>query len=202
MASHKSKQNISISILCICLLSVSLIGCGGRGKMTSNNSSYNGEREIIFTDNFIHVCNGSKIAEATAYDKMAGTISPVLVFYQGDAGKMYQDNSYSFPEDWKAEYPDIAKNQLVACITVNVRKEKRKCPFENDGKKYLLIMNDAKYNAKVYEAKTGTLVAEKDFDLKADKECPMFQFFTGSEAIEDPDYKQPMIDFLKPLVKH
>ena len=90
----------------------------------------------------------------------------------------------------------------MACITVNERKEKKRCNYPQGDKTYVLIMNDAKFNTKVFEAKTGNLVAEKDFDLKAAPDCPISAAFTSSESTQDPDYKQPVLNFLKPMVKH
>jgi hypothetical protein len=168
-------------ILGICLLTAILTGC--EVKTASNYSvNSNSNKRILYNDLFADVCNGSKIAEAAQYEKTAGTISPVLIFYQSDAGKRYQDQSFSnFPKDWMTDYSTAEKNQLVACITITDRKKKRKCTFPESGKKYVLTMNDAKYHVKIYEARTSELVAEKDFDLKADKECPMMKFFSSEE---------------------
>jgi hypothetical protein len=198
-------MNKKLIILSICLLSASLNGCVVKSAFNNSNAGetygVNRSDKIILTDNFADVCNGSKIDKAAAYEKTAGTISPILIFYQEGAGRTYQNISYHFPQDWATDYPEIAKNQLVACIAVTERKAKRECNFEENKKKYRLRMNDAKYNVRVFEAKTGALVAEKDFDLKAEKECPMLHFFFGPEENQDPDYEQPVIDFLKPLLR-
>ena len=101
--------------------------------------------------------------------------------------------------EWSASYTDIAKNQLVACVTVAERKEAKVCNYQGT---YKLRINVAKYNVKLYEAQTGTLVAEKNFALSAEKKCPPFVFFSESEETCEPDYTQGATDFLKPFVKH
>lgn len=189
-------------LLSISLIYLSLTGCRVQTTTAPNNNSPGNVTRYVSEKNFEDVCNGSKVPEATAFDKTPGTASPIFIFFQPDASKSFRNDFYNFPDDWKTDYSNITKTQLVACITVSDRKEGKTCPFEKDGKVYKLKLNDAKYNVKVYEPQTGNIVGEKDFDLKAAKECPMISFFSDTEATEDPDYKQTVINFLKPFVKH
>jgi hypothetical protein len=187
-------------LLSFCLFSFVLTGCRNQTATTSNNSNRNDTTKYLSEESFRDVCQGSKVVETAAYDKTPGTASPIYIFYQQYTYQNYQ-KSYDFPNDWESDYTNTAKTQLVACITVSDRKEKRICPYQRDNKTYKLKLNDAKYNVKIYEAQTGALVAEKDFQLKAAKECPMIMLFTGLEQTEDPDYEQTVINFLKPYLK-
>lgn len=193
-----------ILLLSIFLIYLSLTGCRIQTTTTteSNNNSRGNVTRNVSEKNFEDVCNGSKVPEAAEFDKTPGTTSPIYIFYQPDTGQSFRSDIYNFPDDWKTDYSDMVKTQLVACITVSDRKEIKTCPYEEDGKIYKLKLNNARFNVKVYEPQTGAVVAEKDFDLKADKECPMISFFTDTEATDDPDYKQTVINFLKPFVKH
>lgn len=191
-------------ILSIYLFSISLTNCTVNTTSAYKESSNNSNKKFILKDTFADLCNGSKVAEAPEYDKTAGTLSSIAIYFQPDAGKIFQEPPKypsAFPAEWLTDYSNAAKTQLVACITVSARKEKKRCDFSEEGKNYQLIKNDTKYNVKVFEAKTGTLVTEKDLDTKVEKVCPMIEFFDGEEKIEDADYKQPAIEFLKPLVK-
>ena len=191
-----------VIFLSSCLLSLVFSGCRVESQPAAYKSNTGKVPKVLTEKNFLDVCNGSKVDGAASFDKTAGTKSPIFIFYQKEASQSYRNDGYSFPDDWKDFSIAIEKTQLVACISVSERKERKICPFEEDGKKYKLKLNDAKFNVKVYEAQTGTIVAERDFDLKASKECPWISFFTDSEASEDPDYKQSVTNFLKPFVNH
>lgn len=195
------RVNMRKLLLLICLFPIGLSGCV-KNNLPTRNGNVTIEKKV-YSGDFDQVCNGGKVAGTAGYDKSPDTISPIAIYFQPDPNAKFQtDYMLDFPKDWKTDYSNPDKTQLVACITVSERKEKKRCNFPQDGKTYVLIMNDAKFNAKVYEAKTGIIVAEKDFDLKADKECPMIGMFTNSEKSDDPSYEQPVINFLKPLVKH
>ncbi len=206
MIIHKCKLNVSFLILYAFFLLLNLTCCNSSSALSSNNNSFNGSfdsrKKVFLKDDFSGVCYGSKIDAASPFDKTPNIVSPIVIFYEPDENKGYKDDTYGIPKDWTADYPDISKNQLVGCVKVASRKEKKKCTFNEKGQKYILTMNDAKFNLKVYEALTGSLVAEKDFELKADNEYPMIEFFSGTDKSEDPDYKPAMINFLKPFIKH
>jgi hypothetical protein len=186
-----------------------LNGCAG--KMSPKVENSNSPPKTLTEKEFEDVCKGSKVEEAAEYNKTAGTTSPIIVFTQANSGKSdrndeasksYRNDVLAVPDDWKTNYTTLAKNQLVACINVVERKEIKRCPFNDKGKKYQLIKYDTKYNVKVFEALTGSLVLEKELNQKADKECLIVEVFFDAEKIEDAPYKKELVELLKPFVKH
>ena len=205
---YKIVKRDFLTLVIVCFFAC-LYGCAG--KMGSNVENRNSQPKFLSEKNFEDVCKGSKVEEAAQYDKTAGITSPIIVFTQANSGrsdrndeasKSYRNEYSLLPKDWQADYSTMTKNQLVACINVTERKEVKRCPFTDKGKKYQLFKYDTKYKVKVFEAQTGNLILEKDLSLKADKECLIVEIFFDAEKIEDAPYQQQMTELLKPLVKH
>lgn len=201
-------------MLISCIIITFLTGCVKNNFPTTNSNfptaanNFNSSQKNLNLMDFSQVCNGGKIDEAAAYDKSPDTISPIEIYFQPNAQPHFRDidSVYptNFPGDWQSSQLAREKTQLTACVSIKEIKMKKQCTYKDDqdGKSYQLKMYDAKYNFKVYEAKTGNIVAEKDFDLKSDSVCPIVQLFSLEMETENPDYGQTLTNFLKPLVKH
>lgn len=155
----------------------------------------------LFANDFTPVCSGAGLTDAAAYEKSAGKIHPILVMYKKADDQKWSKYYSKLVEGWETDWKEIAKTELVVCVDPTERKKAKECPFEKDGNKFLLEMYDTKYDVKLYESKTGTLIKETKLDLKAANQCPMFQMFRNATEKKDADFKDELIKFVKPYVQ-
>ena len=176
----------------------------GSGDRTSTAASPPKKR--VFTSDLEAACNGVPVPQAAAYDKTAGNIHPIAVFYRNDRNKSYIQGSKRVPDAWQVPWQEAAKTELVACLTAVERKLIEKCSFKDKddaNKSYTLEMYDTVYEIAIYETKTGKLVETTRLDLKAEDKCPMMHFFSGGEttAKKDAKFEQALLEFAKPHVQ-
>jgi hypothetical protein len=149
----------------------------------------------LFDFDLASVCNEMPEKRAAEYTKTPGKIHPTIIFQRGGENEKYT-KSYSGDFDgWKAEQAE--SYELVACVTIKSRKKVKECKFDSKTPVRYLDLNDASYELRVLEAKTGKLVDQKNVELKAESRCPMFFMFREERESKDPVYEQALIQFAK-----
>lgn len=145
-------------------------------------------------------CSGVAVSSATAYSDAPGTHKVLLFDRDSDTESFYQD-SFTLPEQWQVAYDEnAAPVELITCVTTLPKEKGESCDYDIEGDTYTAEMYSADFKVELYEAKTGKLVQETSLSMDA-PECPSFKYFTSKVEAEYPDYKQPLIDFLKPYVQ-
>lgn len=155
----------------------------------------------IFASDFTDVCNGVPQAKAAAYTETVG-IHPTLLFDRESTTASYYQKSFTLPEAWEKPWEEVAQTELVVCVTTLPKDMVESCPFdgETSGSSYTLNNYAADYDVALYSAQDGKQLATTTLSLPAE-ECPSFYYFTNSVENNYPDYKQSLVDFLKPYVQ-
>ncbi len=181
-----------------------LLGREGTNQNTPDSTATQASPEKqLFDSDLAPACNGVPVAQTAAYDPAVEEIHPISVFARDDVSKSFSHRSDRVPDAWKVPQGAIAQTQLVACLTVTERKQVKECPFEDDGQTKVLEIYDTNYDVAIHETQTGRLVADGRFELKADEDCPSFNFFLGDKTVEQRDvrFDQALLEFAKPHVQ-
>jgi hypothetical protein len=162
-----------------------------------------GERSLgragsLELDDLKRVCAGEGLADAAAYVKQPDHAALVYYFER-------RSDSYRWPgrgpgrptlPRWWTSWDDPSHTQLVACVDLSDKTKVRECSYKGGGGGFNVY--DAKVVFKLYEAKTGELVAEHSFQ-KAGPGCPMVKSGTKHEGLY-PAYSAELKTFLEPHV--
>lgn len=158
----------------------------------------------VFPSDFEAACNGAPVDQAATYEKTAGSIHPIYVFYRETAEEPFIHGSGRVPEAWEKPWEQAAETQLVVCLTPVERTLNQTCEFtsDDDPDTYTLEIYDTVYEVSVRAAQTGEELGSTSLDLKADT-CPMFHMFTEGELVDqtNADFEQALVEFVKPYVQ-
>lgn len=153
----------------------------------------------VFTSDFDDVCSGVAQVKGTPYTEEAG-IHPVILFDRDSETASYYESSFTLPEAWQVDWQDAGKYELVTCVTTQPKEMVETCEFDIEGDPYILNNYSADYAVSLYVATTGEELASTTLSLPAG-ECPSMYYFSSKNENYYPDYKQSLIEFLKPYVQ-
>ena len=188
------------ALLVLFALALTVSACGGGGGDTpaggedatsTDNETADAETapSDLFDTNFAQVCRGTGLAQAAAYTAGPG-VHPIL-FMRSDDGADYMGNSVTLPEGWGAQWPDLARTELVGCIRrVSASPVAPICEGYKDddtGVEWTVQNHDVVYEYVVRVAQTGAEVGRQTFEVPSGA-CPMFSMFSQGEPQPQPYY--------------
>lgn len=149
--------------------------------------------EQLFGRKFAQVCRGSAGQPAAAeYERGTGLHPFVLML--SDDGVDYNTTSVgTFPDGWRATWPDLADAQLVVCAERVSATPARLCEgFEDDdtGATWSVQTHDVVYAYTVRLAQKGDVLGRDTIEVTSER-CPMFSTFREGDPDPKPYYPRP-----------
>jgi hypothetical protein len=133
---------------------------------------------------------------AAGYARSAGGLHPLLIFRRGEEGTYFQSMG-GVPTGWTPEWNEVAKTELVACVAPVTRTKARDCPFRSGN---VAELHDTTYDVSLLAAQTGAVVTQARLEVKAG-ECPTARTFKQPREIEDADYREAVVELVRPYVQ-
>ncbi|HEX2239629.1 MAG TPA: hypothetical protein VHJ82_00585 [Actinomycetota bacterium] len=166
---------------------VSLAACGGGddGADTATDAGGGVTPAVeLFSTDIEQVCAGGTVAAAAPYDPSADAIHPMLAF-EGAAPEL-TEMTLDFPEGWVAQFPDVEKTELVACLDRTKETFVKTCEgYKSDesDETFSVQLYDAEYDVTLYAAQSGEEIASTTLEA-TDEDCPMLAFFDEGEETQ------------------
>jgi hypothetical protein len=160
---------------------------------------YDDYEDMVFLSDFEDACSGVAMDKGTALSESG--IHPVALFDRDSEFESYYNTSYILPESWEASYETPEETELVVCLTTVPGDFVEACPYDIEGVEYNLSNYTASYEAELYVATTGELLASTMLELPAE-ECPMYWYFYDLEEDYYPGYDQVLTDWIKPYAQN
>ncbi len=164
----------------------------------------------LFGYDFEAVCRRGVVEKAAPYDAENGEIHPVLVFQRQPDRDGYSEISpttLKLPVPWMVEHgEDYSVVELVACLTAVDATFVKTCDYESrdTGDTILLHLHNTTYEAVLYAAQTGEVIATSVIEAESDV-CPLFTMTFSEKKDEEPRYAYPstgdLQTFLEPFVE-
>ena len=149
-------------------------GAGTTNESARTSASTEPDGELQITD-FEAACRGDAVPGANEYDAADAGVHPVIAF--AGASDVYERTAVPLIRDreWEPPKDALQETELVACLDREVETITETCTNYSDpdrpGIPRTVQVYDVKYNMRLVEAATGTLVDEIEVDAKGGA-CP------------------------------
>ena len=163
---------------------------GGDKPSPTNNTSKGNALTAEYLSEFSAVCSGSTISNAADYTGTAP--HPIALFESGliDANDYTSSSVYLSDQTWSATTENFAKTQLVGCFSKkSTNATGKKCELKDSSENTVsLEQYNVVYSLKIYEAKSGKKLGEKEISGPATT-CPFFASYNKNDPklYGDPD---------------
>ncbi len=159
-----------------------------------------GEPGSVEWDDLKALCEGEVVPTAAKYRRQDGAAAQVAFFerrfkkwrWPGAGGP----GQVQLPR-WWLSFKEPADTQLVACVDALDRQRVKECRYKGPGGG--ISVYDVTWKVTVREAKTGKVVAEQSFPMKASRQCDVLKRGTNQEG-QFPFYGRRLKTLLTPLV--
>jgi hypothetical protein len=188
-----------LSLLALFVLALFGAACGGGDDASApddqsateeaaGDDGASGATDELFDTQFGQVCRGTGQPRAAAYNPGAG-VHPILVM-RSDDGADYTGSFATLPEGWGAQWPDLERTELVACVRRVSAKPGEVCEGysdEDSGTEWSVQTHDVTYEYVVRVARTAEELGRQTFEVPAGS-CPMITTYTEGDPVPQPYY--------------
>ena len=209
---HNSVKKNATTVIVSCIILGIIIIAGliiGRNyySKTANTKNINSSDSAVIhinansKDDFVNVCNGNKISNATSYAK---TPRLIALFEESEMNSetYYPADSYIKDTTWIAKDNEYNKINIVGCLKRQVEKYTSKtCEvIEKSGKKISLKLYTVDYQLILREAQSGKTLGTYEID-ETDTTCPTNAYYTDtSEKFYSSPNKSKLTQLISPFI--
>jgi len=174
---------------------------GGEVAASKNNPSLlpKGKPGSVSRDDLKTVCDGKALPDAAEYKKQEGAAAQIYYFERRFKQWRWPGRGPGQPRlpRWWFSFKEPANTQLVACVDALDKKKVKECRYEGAGGG--ISVYDTTWKITLRETKTGKLVGEESFPMKASQKCDFLKWGKTQEG-QFPNYGDKLQSFLTPHV--